>query len=104
MTETEVDLRAVTNTQIDPLLPGGLELMAFVEASVTERVGDASVIVERLGPEAAVMTATVVANFQMMNRVADATGIPVGTGSRQRNADLIAELDLERFDHLDDNA
>jgi hypothetical protein len=47
-----------------------------------------------------VRAAAVIGNFQMMNRVADATGMPVGTGSRGANAELIAELGLDRFDHL----
>ena len=43
----------------------------------------------------------VIGNYQMMNRVADGTGIPVGKGSRLRNADLITRLGLDRLDHTD---
>ena len=39
--------------------------------------------------------------FEMMNRVADATGMPVGMGSRQRMADIIEDLELARLDHAD---
>jgi len=51
------------------------------------------------GPEALVDAAAVIANFEMMNRVADAIGMPVGRGMRAGSADLRAEADLDRYDH-----
>ena len=55
-------------------------------------------------PRALIAAAAVVGNFQMMNRVADATGMPVGTGRRRQDADLIEQLGLSRFDHLQEEA
>jgi len=102
-TDTPVDVRAVTDPDVDPLVPGGRELLSFVEATLTSRDPVASRALDAtLGTPAVVMAATVIGNFQMMNRVADATGMPVGTGSRRRNAPLIEDLGLDRYDHLED--
>lgn len=102
-TEVPVDLRAVTDPTLDPLLPGGRALLSFVDAALRTPSPTARRVLEgELGTEALVTAATVVGNFQMMNRVADATGMPVGQGSRRRHADLIEELGLDRYDHLED--
>ncbi len=97
-----VDLRSVTDPRVDPLLAGGRELVAFVDAALSGHPETGRDGVEKaLGKPALVRAAAVIGNFQMMNRVADATGMPVGTGSRRANAELIAELGLDRFDHLE---
>lgn len=101
-TETPVDLQAVTNPDVDPLLPAGRELVAFVDGVLTSGRGDPKRLARRSGWEATVMASAVIGNFQMMNRVADATGMPVGKGVRARNADLIEALELDRFDHLEE--
>lgn len=101
-TDTPVDVRAVVDRRIDPLLPAGRELVAFVDSVLAEPEPTAArAVVGAQGEAALVAAASVIANFQMMNIVADATGMPVGKGSRLRNADLIEELGLSRFDHLD---
>lgn len=101
-TNTPVDLRAVVDPRVDPLLPAGRELVAFVDSVLT--VSDptaAHALGKAQDEQALVAAASVIANFQMMNTVADATGMPVGKGSRLRNVDLIEELGLGRFDHLE---
>lgn len=101
-TGTPVDLRAVVDSRVDPLLPAGRELVAFVDSVLAEpEPAAAQELRHTQGQPALVAAASVIANFQMMNIVADATGMPVGRGSRLRNAELIAELRLDRFDHLD---
>lgn len=101
-TNTPVDLRAVVDPRIDPLLPAGQELVAFVDSVLTEpNPAAAHALREAQGESALVAAAAVIANFQMMNTVADATGMPVGKGSRLMHADLIEELGLGRFDHLE---
>ncbi len=99
---TPVDLRGVVDPTIDPLVPAGRALVSFVDAMLTRP--DASVRADleaEVGWGGLAAAAGVLGNFQMMNRVADATGIPVGTGTRRRLSALIDDLDLERFDHLD---
>jgi hypothetical protein len=102
-----VDIRAVTDGTVDPLLPGGVGLLRLVDAVLArstadiEAAGDAVGAV--LGEAGLVDAAAVIGNFQMMNRVADGTGMPTGRGSRIRNAALIELLGLDRFDHADES-
>ena len=105
ITERAVDLRGVTDPSVDPRLPGGRELVALTDATVTRdlnRIGVAALaVVDVLGEAALVDAAGVIGNFKMMNRIAGATGIPVGRVARQENATLIDELGLEGYGHLD---
>ena len=100
----EVDLGALVDRRVDSLLPGGSGLLDLVDVTVS-RVDDGGAARDRvrveLGAAALIDAAGVIGNFEMMNRIADATGMPVGRGARMANADLIATLGLERFDHLD---
>ncbi len=103
-TNTPVDLRAVTDPAVDPLMPGGAVLLAFTDAVLTGAAipAAAAAVIDRLGGDAPAAAAGVIANFQMMNRVADGTGMPLGKGSRLRQAEVIAALGLDRFDHQDE--
>ena len=100
-----MDLRGVVDPTVDPLVPAGRALVSFVDAMITrpdESVRtDLEAEVGWLGVAAA---AGVLGNFQMMNRVADATGMPVSTGTRRRLGSLIDDLGLDRFDHLDEES
>jgi len=102
-----VDLLAVTDRSVDPRLPGGIELLDFVDAVLggsTEEISVArSSLQYAIGWDAMVDAAGVIGNFEMMNRIADATGMPVGKGRRRSSADMIAHLGLARFDHVSDN-
>ena len=52
-----------------------------------------------LGLAAAVDATAVAANFQIMNRVVDATGLPVGPRRIEANAAIVDVLGLHRFPH-----
>ena len=54
-------------------------------------------IIGELGPEALVDAASVFGNFEMMNRVAEVSGIPIPQQGIDRNQDLIDRLDIGRF-------
>jgi hypothetical protein len=103
-TNTPFELLAVTDRSVDPLVPGGKTLLAFVDAvvnRVTPEIAEAgAALTNELGRDALVNAASVIGNFEMMNRVADGTGMPVGQGTRRRRADLIERLGLTRMDHL----
>lgn len=81
---------------MDPLAPGGRELRAFATALVrgddleTARAD----LVDAVGAEGAARAATVAANFEMMNRVVDATGCPIPSRAREMAGPL--GLDLAR--------
>ncbi len=96
-------MRAVTEGQAAGAsgVAHGDTLVAFAEAAVA---GDeASLararaeVLEGLGPEGLVDTAAVVANFERMDRIADATGIALDTPLELATGDLRDRLDLGRF-------
>ena len=102
-----VDVRAITDPSVDPLIPGGVALLRLVDA-VLARSTDAikaarDAVRTEVGEAGLVDAAAIIGNFQMMNRVADGTGMPTGKGTRLRHADLIELLGLARFDHADDS-
>jgi hypothetical protein len=88
-TSTPLDLRGLVNDDVDPLLPGGRQLRAFADAITrrdTAELGAArGRLIAALGDQGTATAAGIVANFEMMNRILDATGVPV---PRQRSAIL----------------
>ena len=80
-------------------MPGGVELLRFIEAVATgdrETLNAARIaVVEALGAEVMVDAAAVAAVFQMMNRVANATGTPLDDGIVDLTASVRKELKLE---------
>lgn len=102
-TEIDIELRAITDPAIPSLLPGGSGLIEFATATVLrdpDRIATARHrLDETLGTVAVVDAAATIGNFEMMNRIADATGMPVGKGSKRANADLIKLLDIADMEH-----
>jgi len=62
-----------------------LRAMAALKAGHT---GHAAALLDAAGPAAVVRASAVAGNFQMMNRLVDATGVPVGASLRAVAADL----------------
>lgn len=77
------------------------ELVAFTDAILkgddAARAEQRDRLVAAVGAEGAVDAAAVVANFEMMNRIADSTGIPLDTVISIASQDLQEEMDLNRF-------
>ena len=77
----DLDLRAVAHRDVDANLPAGNELLDFADAlldndeAALDRARD--VLRSVIGPVGAGRAAMVVGNFEMMNRLLDATGVPV---------------------------
>ncbi len=101
VTTTPLEPRAITDRSIDPLLPHGVVLLDFVDAALTGgealRETARTAVLGALGPTGLVDAAGVVANFEMMNRIADATGMPVGKGTLKRTAEWRALIGIDRF-------
>lgn len=100
-TNAEVDLEAIADRTRDPMIPGGTELLNYVDSVLTgtDIAAARAAVVAVLGNDAAVDAAGVMGNFEMMNRIADGVGMPVGTGTRKRMADIITNLELDRYPH-----
>jgi alkylhydroperoxidase family enzyme len=104
VTTTPLDARSITDRSVDPLLPSGNALLDFVDAVLTGEQDQQNMardaVVDALGPTGLVDAAGVIANFEMMNRIADATGMPVGKGTLKRTAEWRALIGIDRFNHL----
>ncbi len=95
-----VNILAVTNETLDPLVPLGNELVAFVDAIVLLDFDELPIARQALhdaaGPGAVTRAAAVCAGFEGTNRVVDAVGVPVN----KRYYDIADELQVTIPDHL----
>ena len=100
MTGTDVDMAAVTgDIHTDAGIEHGADLLAFTEAVMR---GDAATaerqrLREILPPESFVDVAAVIGSFNVVDRIADATGIPLDAIMLEMSKDVRAQLDLARF-------
>lgn len=94
-TDRPVDPAAIADPRVDPLLAGGTELLAFTDALLASSTHDEpglvaarSALAEAVGPAGAARAATVAGNFEMMNRLLDAAGVPVPDSMFDRGREL----------------
>jgi hypothetical protein len=99
----EVDLRAISEgAKGDSVgVAHAAELTAFAEAALG---GDAAALARardalraKAGSAALVDAAGVIANFERMTRIADATGIPLDPASQLASSDFRAALGLDAY-------
>jgi len=98
----DVDLSAVNGAvRGDGGIEHAAELVRFTEAVMA---GDDSSLVEArralrgvVSPEAFVDTCAVIGAFNVVDRIADSTGIPLDSQMEAMTGELRAELDLARF-------
>lgn len=86
-----VDLASIVHTDRDSLIPSGRELLAFVTALLAgerDLSAERDRLIDVAGALGAVRAAAVAGTFQMMNRLVDATGVPIGASLRAIAADL----------------
>jgi len=100
-TDVPLDPRAITDASIDPLTDGGSHLIGFVDAVLVggDVEGTRALLESTLGPDAIVDASGVIANFEMMNRIAEGAGMPVGKGSLARTEEWRSLVGLDRFRH-----
>lgn len=94
--KTPLDLRAVSDRSLDPLVPGGRELLTFTDAVVAghgDLKGARRSLVDAVGAVGASAAARTCGNFEMMNRLVDATGIPISA----RLSEIAVDLGLPQF-------
>jgi hypothetical protein len=105
-----VDLRAVIHGDVGSGVPHGEALVQFAEAAVEAGPGapggcredpalveTRDALLQALGSEALVDAAAVVGNFQRMDRIADATGIPLDAPVDLLTADLRHRLGIDGY-------
>lgn len=102
VTGTEVDLSPVNGASgTDGGVEHGARLVAFTEAVMgddEERLArERAALRGALSPEAFVDVAAVIGSFNVVDRIADATGIPLDDLIRAASEQVRAELDLARF-------
>jgi len=99
------DLAAVTGIREGESVPSGDLLVAFAEAVLGD--DDAALarargaLIAALGPPVLVDAAAVVGLFNAIDRVADATGIPLEPEKAAASADFRAPLGLDLFAVVD---
>lgn len=97
----DVDIAAIADTTIPVGVSGGNALLQFVDAVLGvsgEAIDTAQTrVLAELGADALVDAAGVFGNFQMMNRIAEGSGIPVPGAAVERERDIVEALGLERF-------
>ena len=101
-TGREVELAAVADPRVDPLLEAGRELadLGRLGSSITAPdAGAVESVADRLGPEAAADAAAVAAAFEGLNRIVDGVGLPVSRARKRDDAELIEALGLDSFPH-----
>ena len=100
MTGTEVDLAAVNGDARSVIgVEHGEELLAFTEALMR---GEAATderrrLREILSAEAFVDVAAVIGSFNVVDRIADATGIPLDAIMLAMSQEVREQLELSRF-------
>lgn len=96
----DIALGSVFDSAIDPGLPLGPELLRFVDAAVLrdyrELPAARAALSALTGTDFVREAAGVIANFEMMNRILDATGVAVS----RPLLDLADELAVEVPEHL----
>ena len=94
-----IDLHAVRDPRIDPLLPAGRELLAMTDAATLwddqEMPIARAALVEAVGQLGAVRAMAVAGNYAMMNRALDGTGNPIWS----RLGEMAVELGITEWGH-----
>lgn len=99
-TDQTVDLRAIVDARVAVGLRGGRELIALGRSVRSNRGRDAlDQVASCFGIEAAIDAVGIVAAFELVNRVVDATGLPIGRHAREQNVPVIDTLGADRFPH-----
>ena len=101
MTGTAVELAAVNGTTSDAGVAHGARLVAFAEAVMADdlpvRERGRHALRAVLSDECFVDAAAIVAAFNVVDRIADSTGIPLDDMMLAMSGDVPTRLDLVRF-------
>ena len=92
----QIDLSGLVDRAVDVGVPGGHALINLVDAFTSDDDIEAArgMVLNELGDEGLVDAAAVFGNFEMMNRVAEGTGIPIPPQAVEREAEMMKTLGL----------
>lgn len=94
-------MKVLTQPELDSGVPNGDVLIAFTNAVAgTDRAaldGARAALEARMGPNALVEAALVAANFSMLDRIANAIGIPMEEPFIKGTADFRADIGINDF-------
>ena len=97
----DLDLRAIGDPSVPSGVPGGNALLRLVDAVMVgdedDRISARREVREELGDDGLMHAAGVFGNFQMMNRIAEGTGIPIPRQIIDANMEVIRLVGLERM-------
>lgn len=97
----DFDVSTIADTTATMGIPGGNHLLRFVDILHGESDEDLSdvhsSIIDEIGPEALVDASAVFGKFQMMNRVAEASGVLIPRQVIEREDEIMTKLDLLRI-------
>lgn len=98
VTGYSVNLEGLVNVSVDLGVPGGSEMInlvnVFFAGDEHQKEPARQALIDALDPESFFDAATVFGNFEMMNRVAEGTGIPIPPQAVDREAELMKILGL----------
>jgi hypothetical protein len=102
MNGTTVDLSAVNDIGVESGVSFGVELLAFTDAVMARDVGamekTRDAVEGKLGSAGVADTAAVITMFNVVDRIADATGIPIDDGfTRDTRYEIGRELGMEHL-------
>ena len=94
----DIKIEGIADPTIDVGVPGGLALVGLVDRMVEGDISASqrarATVLQELGAESLVDAAAVFGNFEMMNRVAEGTGIPLPPQAVERQAEMMQTLGL----------
>lgn len=95
------NLKAIVDLDLDSGVENGDVLLAFADAiSGTDQAGlkrARAVVEERMGGNAVIEAAIVASNFSMLDRIANAVGIPLEDFVVSKTQDFWAELGIDKY-------
>ena len=96
-----IDLGGIVDLSIDIGLVGGGDLAAIGRSIGAAQPDPARVaaVAATVSAEAGFKAATVAGAFEILNRIVDATGLPVGKRGRESLGWIISDLGLDAFPH-----
>ena len=99
--DQEVDLRGLIDPGIDSGIDGGAELAAvgLAAGATAPSGGPVRRVADVLSPHAAFKAASVAGAFEILNRIVDATGLPVGRRQVESLEWIVVALGLAGFPH-----